>query len=701
MECKKYKFFLSSFYFYLISFIPLAESFAQEISYSTKAQNLLSTYSADNLDVFKFSINDILNSVGDNVENANGDPKIFGRTDFGSEFFLENELNDTSSIEIPAFVIDDLAENEFGNYFPVIRNGAINLLIDFTDLYDVENGQVIKPEMGFVKLLEPATTNQYTNLIDGDIIEFFVEPSDAYRNNHNSENLFFIDRPIPPKPVIADVTKNEEEYGDTSLSANEDQVATISPPGDELLILPNEKKEVYVTSIYVQAPASKFQPNQIVMPVLADGDYNYEIEPAPAGTFSDDLQVVLLPDEEAKIISEKIKVIKATKSQKYKRERDLPAIDPEVNALFTLQKLDIENQKSAGKLLSDAKKNIRKNFPNMSDELINLVINRANSDEKFDLLQNPKEFLDQEFAKISDLTELNSILSMDLPQNDLIKIYNLISYKFSSELAELGFDTKRDQKIEFFDKINYPDKILDQVQLQRDILATVSLFGSDEGLASLLIDPVKTNPDSSTTLFESRDSQKVLDQIRQFSAVINNITSSLNRINTLENASNDNIPIVEINVQLGESITDALLKKLNEDKRINRGFQARSQRSKLEKFDFELPPQDESSVPLASAPLLTEAPSITDQELQLVAETTEATNNIINETITRMLAELGDYPADQNSILMVSATDNPGLPDQENAINDPLVFSNALSSAKRLREIEDIRAIFQILGIGS
>jgi hypothetical protein len=30
-----------------------------------------------------------------------------------------------------------------------------------------------------------------------------------------------------------------------------------------------------------------------------------------------------------------------------------------------------------------------------------------------------------------------------------------------------------------------------------------------------------------------------------------------------------------------------------------------------------------------------------------------------------------------------------------------LVFINALSSAQRLREIEDIRAIFQILGIGS
>ena len=104
----------------------------------------------------------------------------------------------------------------------------------------------------------------------------------------------------------------------------------------------------------------------------------------------------------------------------------------------------------------------------------------------------------------------------------------------------------------------------------------------------------------------------------------------------------------------------------------------------------------------APTPFLTEAPSISDQELQLVAETTEASNNIINETITRMLGELTDNPSDKSYIQQVSVTNNVNVPDQENQeIREDFIFSNALSSAQRLREIEDIRAIFQILGIGS
>ena len=42
------------------------------------------------------------------------------------------------------------------------------------------------------------------------------------------------------------------------------------------------------------------------------------------------------------------------------------------------------------------------------------------------------------------------------------------------------------------------------------------------------------------------------------------------------------------------------------------------------------------------------------------------------------------------------------LSDQENKeMNEPFVFSSALSSAQKLRQVEDIRAIFEILGIGS
>ena len=74
-----------------------------------------------------------------------------------------------------------------------------------------------------------------------------------------------------------------------------------------------------------------------------------------------------------------------------------------------------------------------------------------------------------------------------------------------------------------------------------------------------------------------------------------------------------------------------------EEKRLNRSFQPRSLSSRLEKFNFELPPQDQSSEPRASTPILADAPNISDEELQIVAETTEATNNILDETITKCL----------------------------------------------------------------
>ena len=49
------------------------------------------------------------------------------------------------------------------------------------------------------------------------------------------------------------------------------------------------------------------------MPVTADGDYNYDIEPAPAETFPDEVEVVAIPEEEAKVISAKVKQIKEAK----------------------------------------------------------------------------------------------------------------------------------------------------------------------------------------------------------------------------------------------------------------------------------------------------------------------------------------------------------------------------------------------------
>ena len=116
--------------------------------------------------------------------------------------------------------------------------------------------------------------------------------------------------------------------------------------------------------------------------------------------------------------------------------------------------------------------------------------------------------------------------------------------------------------------------------------------------------------------------------------------------------------------------------------------------SQLEKFNFELPPEDLSIQPPASTSILADAPNISDEELQLVAETTETTNNILDDTIEKMLNELGDETFDNRSIQIASVSNNIDA-------TESLVINDALSSVKRLQEIEDIRAIFQILGIGS
>ena len=163
--------------------------------------------------------------------------------------------------------------------------------------------------MGFVKIIEDDASSDLENLSDGEIVEFFVRPTDKYLNRHNNENLFFIDRPIPDNPVVAKDTSAEKEYEVSSLS-EENKITTILMPGEEAVTLPSGEVKIYVTSVYVPAPASKFEPTQIVIPVLADGDYNYNIEPAAAETFNNDIQVVALPDEEAKTISEKVKAIK-------------------------------------------------------------------------------------------------------------------------------------------------------------------------------------------------------------------------------------------------------------------------------------------------------------------------------------------------------------------------------------------------------
>ena len=165
-----------------------------------------------------------------------------------------------------------------------------------------------------------------------------------------------------------------------------------------------------------------------------------------------------------------------------------------------------------------------------------------------------------------------------------------------------------------------------------------------------------------------------------------------------ERSLNNEIPVIEVNVGIG-SIQDTLKKSLPKIKAA--GFN-QEPKATTQNFDFEFQQQDEGIVAQSSPPLLVEAPNITYQELQLVAETTEATNNILDDAIDKMLVELGDKPLNESSIQLASVTNETNIIDQENVLpTEEKVFNNALSSVQRLQEIEDIRAIFQILGFGS
>ena len=55
------------------------------------------------------------------------------------------------------------------------------------------------------------------------------------------------------------------------------------------------------------------------MPVTSEGDYNYEVLPAPAETFPDEVEVVAIPEKEAEELSKKVKAIKKEKASPSKQ----------------------------------------------------------------------------------------------------------------------------------------------------------------------------------------------------------------------------------------------------------------------------------------------------------------------------------------------------------------------------------------------
>ena len=77
------------------------------------------------------------------------------------------------------------------------------------------------------------------------------------------------------------------------------------------------------------------------------------------------------------------------------------------------------------------------------------------------------------------------MLSSNLTQEDLIKVYNLILYKFSTELTELGFETLENQEIDFKTNVKDADQINGASSVTEDIMAIVSLLGPNAGNQSL------------------------------------------------------------------------------------------------------------------------------------------------------------------------------------------------------------------------
>ena len=57
--------------------------------------------------------------------------------------------------------------------------------------------------------------------------------------------------------MVTEVENNGSEYNTSDVSATAEEKSIIVAPGEEAIVLPNGELS-YVTTVYVQAPASKF-----------------------------------------------------------------------------------------------------------------------------------------------------------------------------------------------------------------------------------------------------------------------------------------------------------------------------------------------------------------------------------------------------------------------------------------------------------
>ena len=231
------------------------------------------------------------------------------------------------------------------------------------------------PEKGFVKLID-AEPGQYINLESGDIVEFFVRPSDEYSENHNASNPFYIDRPIPSSETETETTTSDTDTS-TTTSTQQDETGyqTVVPSDTEETTEPTTVEINYVTTVYVSAPVSNFNPTTIVVPVSSDGGYIEGVLPGPAGDFPPNIEVVAIPPEEENRIVKKVEELKKAKEEenKYVRENERPVMDDELKAAKELNQSTIFALKAPEKLVNNSKKILTEEFPTLSKEFVNVL----------------------------------------------------------------------------------------------------------------------------------------------------------------------------------------------------------------------------------------------------------------------------------------------------------------------------------------
>ncbi len=570
--------------------------------------------------------------------------------------------------------------------------------IDFKDQYDTVNGETIVPEKGFVKLID-AEPGQYINLESGDIVEFFVRPSDDYLDNHNAEDLFYIDRPVPTSETTTQSSTNDTN---TSTSTNTGQDNT----GSETVVSSNDGETVdpvvveinYVTTVYVAAPASNFNPTTIVVPVQSDGDYVQEIPPGPAESFPSNIEVVAVPPEEAKRIIKRIEQAKKANDEKkkYVRQNERPVMDDELKAAKALNDSIIFAQKSPGILIQNSKQMLTEEFPNLSKEFINFLFNSKNRETQFELLSDPKKYLNDELTKLDELLSKDTFSISNLTPRQLIKFNYLMDIKFADELANAGLPQDITKIIFLNNKVDLID-IINKQSLQKELLPIISMISSklnEQEKNEFTKNQSNFDNDGSSALFEKKSSKETINKIKTFSSLIDELNNrSFIGSQTQKNIIDQNLPLVEINIKADQNIKEALDDKMNVIKSLNRPYQTKSFTKTLEKFDFEIP---EEEVPINIGEIYPVAPEkieISDGQLVLMAEATEAADNLLNETLDKMLTELGSQaPRVEDSSLFSDATD---ITNQDKVTN-LLQIAN-----ERTKVVEDIRAIFQTMGLGS